>query len=62
MAHEKLNETIYLALVKMLCMRLFFLIVIITIAWNSFASDLKIDGIEWSRNGREHYKVKFTVS
>jgi len=39
-----------------------FLIVIITIAWNSFASDLKIDGIEWSRNGREHYKVKFTVS
>ncbi len=46
----------------MLCMRLFFLIVIITIAWNSFASDLKIDGIEWSHNGREHYKVKFTVS
>ena len=39
-------------------MRLFFLIVIITIAWNSFASDLKIDGIEWSRNGRETLQSK----
>lgn len=46
----------------MLCMRLFFLIVIIIMAGNSFVSDLKIDGIEWSRNGREYYKVKFTVS
>ena len=27
-----------------------------------FASDLKIEGIEWSSNGKDVYKAKFTIT
>ncbi len=43
-------------------MRSLLIIFAITIYVNCFGSDLSIEGIEWSRDGRAHYKVKFTIA
>jgi formylglycine-generating enzyme required for sulfatase activity len=45
-------------------MRRLFLLVLHLITCSSFvfASDLKIEGIEWSANGKDVYKAKFTIT